>query len=250
MSPDDIQKAIESDPQFAPPPTTGQRAMGFLKDLGKGLGESAIGLMSTGDNAARKIPGIGEWLTTPITGTPADQAIAHTNELATPEDTTQAVGKGIGNAAQFAIPAAQRGRVEFPFARLPWNGEIAPLVRGVAGATASGGVNKAQGGSFGAGAAIGGLAHGITGLQDLTPYSTERAGKLFESVMQDAGNQPITLAAADGANGARAAAFGARGGTVSAIDNLYKRINSVNPLDYREARDWASNLSRLIGARS
>jgi hypothetical protein len=44
----------------------------------------------------------------------------------------------------------------------------------------------------------------------------------------------------------RAQQLSARGGgSIGAIDNLYKRINTVNPLDYREARDWASNLSRL-----
>ena len=34
MSPEDMQSAIEALPQFAPPPSTGARAMSFLKDLG------------------------------------------------------------------------------------------------------------------------------------------------------------------------------------------------------------------------
>jgi len=74
-----------------------------------------------------------------------------------------------------------------------------------------------------------------------------KASKVFESVMQDAGNQPVNLTRAM-APLERAQQLSARGGgTVAAADNLYKRINTVNPLDYREARDWASNLSRISG---
>jgi hypothetical protein len=74
-----------------------------------------------------------------------------------------------------------------------------------------------------------------------------KAGKVFDSVMQDAGDQPVNLTRAM-APLERAQQLSARGGgNVAAADNLYKRINTVNPLDYREARDWASNLSRISG---
>ena len=123
----------------------------FAKDVGKGLGESAVSLMSTGNEAVRKIPGIGEWLTTPITGTPADKAIAHTNELAKPANTTQAVSKGIGQAAQFLIPG---GAEEKAASLLP------SAARGIGkvglSALSSGLVNKAQGGDFTTGAIAGG----------------------------------------------------------------------------------------------
>ena len=73
----------------------------------------------------------------------------------------------------------------------------------------------------------------------------EGAGRLFQSVMNEAGDKPVKLTRALEPL-ERAQQLSARGGgTVSAADNLYKRINTVNPLDYREARDWASNLSRI-----
>ena len=143
----------------------------LITDLVKGIGESAVSLMSTGDNAVRKIPGIGEWLTTPATGAPADKAIAHTHELATPANTTQAVGKGIGDAAQFLIPG---GAEEKAAMMLP---EIArPAARIGLSALSSGAVNKAQGGSFGTGAAAGGIGAGIgAGLKAAAPKVAETA---------------------------------------------------------------------------
>ena len=73
----------------------------------------------------------------------------------------------------------------------------------------------------------------------------EGAGRLFQSVMNEAGDKPVQLTRAMEPL-ERAQQLSARGhGTVSALDNLYKRINTINPLDYREARDWASSLSRL-----
>src|SRR5581483_1900106 len=84
------------------------------------------------------------------------------------------------------------------------------------------------------------------GLRDLIPTKAG-AGRLFESVMNDAATQPVKLTRSMEPL-ERAQQISARGGnTVSAVDNLYKRINTINPLDYREARDWASNLSRLSG---
>ena len=83
------------------------------------------------------------------------------------------------------------------------------------------------------------------------PFPTRaKAGALFENVMQDAGDQPVKLTRAMEPL-ERAQQLSARGGgTVGAVDNLYKRINTINPLDYREARDWASNLSRLTAQDS
>lgn len=72
-----------------------------------------------------------------------------------------------------------------------------------------------------------------------------KAGKVFGSVMNDAADQPVNLTRSMKPL-ERAQQLSTRGhGTVSAADNLYKRLNTVNPLNYREARDWASGLSRL-----
>lgn len=99
--------------------------------------------------------------------------------------------------------------------------------------------------AFGGG--LGDVAEPVAGgLRDLIP-SKARAGDLFQSVMKDAGDQPVNLTRSMEPL-ERAQQLSARGhGTVSAADNLYKRINTVNPLTYGEARDWASGLSRLSG---
>jgi hypothetical protein len=74
-----------------------------------------------------------------------------------------------------------------------------------------------------------------------------KAGKLFDVAMSKAEHEPVQLTNATDPM-ERAQQLSARGhGTVSAVDNLFKRINTVNPLDYREARDWGSSLSNLTG---
>ncbi len=161
-----------------------------VKDIGKGLGESAVSLMSTGNHAVRKIPGIGEFLTTPITGTPADEAIAHTDQMATPANTTQAISKGVGDAAQFLIPG---GAEEAGAAKLatmaPRLGRAAkPLARMATAALSSGAVNAAQGGSpvtgalagaggAGVGMALKAAAPTLTGIaQGLKPQDYAKTG--------------------------------------------------------------------------
>ena len=149
-----------------------------VKDIGKGLGESAVSLMSTGNHAVRKIPGIGEFLTTPITGTPADEAIAHTDQMATPANTTQAISKGVGDAAQFLIPG---GAEEAGAAKLatmaPRLGRAAkPLARMATAALSSGAVNAAQGGSPFTGAAMGAGGQVVgQGLKAMAPAIAEGA---------------------------------------------------------------------------
>ena len=174
---DDPYAAIAKAPTATPPaaqPSLLQRVGGFGKDVAKGLGESAVSLMSTGDHAVRKIPGIGEWLTTPITGTPADQAIAHTDQLAKPANTTQTVSKGIGDAAQFLIPG---GAEEKAASMLP--AVARPLGKIALSALSAGGVNKAQGGEFGTGALAGAGGQVIgQGLKAIAPTLAETALKI------------------------------------------------------------------------
>jgi hypothetical protein len=159
------------------PPSMLQRAGTVAADVGKGLGESAVSLMMAGDRVARKIPGIGEWLTTPITGTPADKAYANNLALATPANTTQAVGKGVGEAAQFLIPGdAERMGVAKAIEWAPQLAKAAPALRIAAGALSSGGVNAAQGGSFGYGALYGGAGGALgEGLRVAAPKLAESA---------------------------------------------------------------------------
>lgn len=173
-APDDDWKIWQQNSAPEAEPTMLQKAMTGASDFGKGLGRSAVSLMSTGDEMARKIPGIGEWLTTPLTGTPADQAIAHVHQMATPENTTQAVGKGIGDVAQFLIPGGAEEKAVQYASLLPKAEKAMPLVKAIIAGTSAGAVNKAQGGSFGAGMAAGAAGSGIgSGLRAIAPKLAE-----------------------------------------------------------------------------
>jgi len=131
--------------------------MSALGNFGKGIAKSGISLMSTGDEAVRKIPGIGEWLTTPANGAPADQAIAHVHQMATPHGTAQNLGYGAGEAAQFLIPGGAEEEGAAKLATIaPKLGKFAkPIAKAITSAVGSGAVNTLQGGSPLAGAAMG-----------------------------------------------------------------------------------------------
>lgn len=74
-----------------------------------------------------------------------------------------------------------------------------------------------------------------------------KAGKLFDSVMKDAANQPVELTRTNPLL-ERAMQLSDRGhGTVTPLDKLFQRIQQTQPLDYAEARDRASALSSLTG---
>lgn len=97
------------------------------------------------------------------------EAAAQTN------GTAQAIGKGIGNAAQFLIPGGAEEKLgAFAAERLP--SIAAPVARAAAAALGSGSVNKAQGGSFGTGAALGAFGSGAAqSLQAVAPLLAETA---------------------------------------------------------------------------
>jgi hypothetical protein len=168
---------VEQSPA-APPPSMLQQGMSALGNFGKGIAKSGISLMSTGDEQVRKIPGIGEWLTTPANGTPADKAIAHTHQMATPHGTPQNLGYGIGEAAQFLIPggAEEAGAAKLASLAPRLGRAAAPLARMATSALSSGAVNAAQGGSPGTGALMGagGSAVGQT-LAAVAPHAVELA---------------------------------------------------------------------------
>lgn len=74
-----------------------------------------------------------------------------------------------------------------------------------------------------------------------------KAGKLFEGVMQKAADEPVEMTNSRPVL-ERVMQLSDRGhGTVGAADKLFARSNTVNPINYGEARDFASSLSRLSG---
>jgi hypothetical protein len=157
----------ESVPATPEVPTAMDKAVNFGKDVAKGLGQSAVGLMSTGDEWARKhLPA---FMTNTGMGFGPPANLEHVKQMATPQNTTQAISKGIGDVAQFLIPggAEEKAAMMAPKA-------IRPLARIAAGALSSGLVNKAQGGEFGTGA-LAGAGGGVVGegLRAAAPHIAE-----------------------------------------------------------------------------
>lgn len=116
-----------------------------LANFAKGVVKSIPGTMS---GVAKLLPGTSD-ATEPL------DAAAQTH------GTAQAIGKGFGNAAQFVIPGAGEEKLGlYGASKLPE--AFAPLAKMGASALSTGVVNKAQGGSFGAGAITGALGSGAT----------------------------------------------------------------------------------------
>jgi len=159
-----------SDPGMGNAVATTAKAAGKLgSDVLQGVGEGTIGLMSTGDQWARQhLPAFftNRWLGF---GAPANEK--HIEQLATPENTTQAVAKGGEKAAEFMIPG---GAEERAISLAPK--AIRPIARMATSVLSSGLVNKAQGGGFGTGALAGGTGAAIgEGLRAAAPRLAEAA---------------------------------------------------------------------------
>jgi len=171
-----------------PQQTFAQKALAMGTDLAKGAGEGLLHTISgTDDWAAKHLPAflvnplivvftLGFSLTTPIgqSATPEnqDRAIQYAKDLSTPINTTQKVGRGIEQAAEFLAPSG----IEEAGAKLlvPTLGKLAG--RAIPAAIGAGIVNKAQGGTFTGGAAAGGIGSGVaTGLGAIAPALAESA---------------------------------------------------------------------------
>ena len=93
--------------------------------------------------------------------------------------------------------------------------------------------------------AAAGAAPGFVGdVADAIP-TRAKAGKLFESVMNDARTQPITMTRSKPILERAMQLSDSGHGTITPLDKLYGRINQTQPLEYAEARDRASALSSL-----
>ncbi len=127
--------------------------------------------------ALKSIPGTMAGVTGLMPG--ASDATQPLQQAAQTHGTAQAIGKGFGNAAQFVIPGAGEEKLGlYGASKLP--AAFAPLAKMGASALTTGAVNKAQGGSFGAGALMGGLGNGaVQGLKAWAPQVAESALKVL-----------------------------------------------------------------------
>lgn len=142
---------------------------GMLQNFAKGAAKGAIHTMSSADNLASKIPGVGNFLTTPLgqAATPenSQRAMQTAQAMAVPHNTAQSIGRGVEQAGEFLIPgAAEEKGAAFAASKLPMLGKYAaPVAKLGAQALGAGTVNTAQGGSFAGGAAAG-AAGGLFGM--------------------------------------------------------------------------------------
>ncbi len=168
-------KIAIKDDQSPPPESFAHQAGEFGKDVAKGLGESAVGLMSSADEFARKhLPA---FMTNQNFGFGKPADLENVKQMATPVGTTQAVLKGIGDVAQFFIPGgAEEKAIQYAGA-IPKVGKAAMTAAKVlAPAISAGSVNAAQGGNFGTGAAMGAAGPIIgQGLKAMAPSLAEGA---------------------------------------------------------------------------
>lgn len=232
--------------------SSGPSAFGkFAGDVGKGLGESALSTLSAGDDFARKhLPA---FLTNSNMGFGPPANLQHVHDLATPANTTQALSKGAGDAAQFLIPGGAEEKVAAMAPKA-----VEPLARIATSALGSGAVNKAEGGSFGTGAALGAGGQVIgQGLKAAAPALTEgalgitkamrgRGREIGQAVLDETnGIRPESIA--DSAKNKISSLYGERQGI---LDNASVKPNPVKGLLPAPAQEIALPSSPNVKGRA
>lgn len=277
MSPDDIQKAIESDPTFGvaaqkPQPSTLQQAGQAVKDFSIG---ALKGAGSTANNLGKIL--YPDFIAKHLTGAPSQQ---QQQGYFAPQGTAQTIGKGVEQAGEFLAPIGIEGKAATRLAEfLPKLGKLAqPAARVAASALSAGAVNKAQGGSFGTGAAMGAIGGGVAEgakaaapvlaesalnvtsrnrmygrtpgaaiLNDTTGFTPRAVADSAQAKMGELTPQLENAAAAAGQNGARGSLAPARSVVSSEISkNLGNRAvqsaNELHPLQNFLAKDQVTGL--------
>jgi hypothetical protein len=246
-----------SSPATTPPAASPAPQKGFMDtladagvpgmDVAKGLVKGAAGTVANIDQAARKY--LPAFMTNQNFGFGKPTDIEAEQKFAQPENTAQKIGKYAEQAGEYLLPGAGEEKAAAGLAKaFPAVGKAAaPMARIATKALGSGAVGAAQGNGFGTGAAIGAVGGALPEAISAIP-TRAKAGQLFDSVMEDAKDQPVNLTnsmpflertqqlASSGAAPFRPA------------DMLFSRSNQINPILYPEARDFASNISRMSAA--
>lgn len=163
----------------------------ILSDFGKGMAKGAVHTMSAADDwATQHLPAV---ITTPIGQTPNHEnsvrATQYAQDLSTPTNTAQKVGRGVEQAAEFLIPGgAEEGigrAIATKFPKLAATGakllassspELNAAGKILMQSLSAGTVNSAQGGSFAGGATAGAVGGAVgQGIKSLAPTLAEIA---------------------------------------------------------------------------
>ncbi len=155
--------------QTAPQPSTMQTLGQGALDFAKGVGKGALHTVSSTDEFARQhLPA---FLTNSNMGFGPPANLEHVKQMATPHGTMQSIGHGVEQAGEFMIPGGAEEKLASMAPRV-----IQPLARIGTSALGAGMVNKAQGGSFGTGAAMGAAGSAVgQGLKAIAPSVAEKA---------------------------------------------------------------------------
>lgn len=188
MSPQDIQQAIESDPNSGakPPaqPSMLQNAGNAVGDFVQGVGKGAmntlspvLGGLSYGVQKASQAMGVPANLLGTVPQS-MGSSIYDVRQESQPTNTAQAIGRGAEQAGEFLIPGGAEEAAAGRLATMaPKLGKFAlPAARVATGALSSGLVNKAQGGDFGTGALAGTAGGALSeGFRAAAPIVAESA---------------------------------------------------------------------------
>lgn len=160
----------------AQPQTILQKIGSGALDLAKGAGEGVLNTVSSADDWSRQhLPA---FMTNKNFGFGAPADLQRVHDLATPANTTQKIGKGVEQAAEFLLPTG----VEEAGAKLGGEalGRAGQVLGRVGGAGMhAGAVNKVQGGTFTGGALAGAAGAGVgMGLKKIAPVLAETALKM------------------------------------------------------------------------
>ncbi|HXF12277.1 MAG TPA: hypothetical protein VN517_03945 [Terriglobales bacterium] len=151
--------------------------------------------------------------------------------------TTPATADFMGSVPLGAVKMAQ-GVAETP------QHPIAGPLKAVSGLLQAGTIPSAFMGGPAADAAIEAAPGMAEKAWDTLVPTRAKAGKLFNKVMDSAGDQPVTISPNTMAPLERTQQLAMAGGKpFGAADKLYQRIQTINPLTYREARDFSQNMS-------
>ena len=164
----------------ATPPSMLQRGIAGLGDVMQGVGKGAMNTLSPvlggvayGVQRASKALGVPPELLGTVAGS-ASEATGMVRKEAEPTNTAQKIGYGGEQAAEFLAPGGAEEKLAQYAPRL-----IRPLARVGMSALSSGAINKAQGGDFGTGAAMGAGGQVIgQGLKAIAPTIAETALKV------------------------------------------------------------------------
>jgi hypothetical protein len=157
------------EPAPAPPQQQSPGVMSTISDVLKGVGKGGLSTLQSVDEGVHKyLPGgIANFMS-------PQSSIDYEKQHSTANNTAQTIGKGLEQAGEFLIPGAAEEAGAGAIARIA--PKIGPIAKMGMAALGSGAVNSAQGGSFGAGAAMGGIGSGIgQGMQALAPKIAESA---------------------------------------------------------------------------